>query len=292
MEGFSGFEPVVGEIRGLRSFRVEESGHLLPLYSDLAWFDGPNTAICSPPARGVGWAPCSRHEAPAPGCDCGFYAVGSAAVARDLGNSRYVLGVVACWGRVVAGTRGFRAQHARLEALWLHPDTPTWIRSQVAAQYPSSRVYADRELMLSEHPPTQLDCYQPEPGAATAPRALLAAAFAVVLALGLVPLRYLTGIALLEGCWIAAMAIVLAGGGYLLATGKVTGRVVALTMTTTLITWLVAPGFGVAGWLLRWPMIRAGLRAGRGAVRTARPHYFPIEPVQHSPISVGHWPTY
>ena len=40
MDRFSGSEPLVGEIVGLRTFRVDESGLVLPLYSNLSWYDG------------------------------------------------------------------------------------------------------------------------------------------------------------------------------------------------------------------------------------------------------------
>ena len=49
MRAFTGSEPLVGEVIGLRTFRVDESGLLLPLYSDQAWYDGPNCATCAPP---------------------------------------------------------------------------------------------------------------------------------------------------------------------------------------------------------------------------------------------------
>ena len=70
---FTGSEALVGEVVGLRTFRVDESGLLLPLYSDLAWYDGTNTATCAPP---TGDAPRGTHPVADPDCECGFYAYG------------------------------------------------------------------------------------------------------------------------------------------------------------------------------------------------------------------------
>ncbi len=78
---FSGTEPLVGEIVGLRTFRVDESGMLLPLYSNHGWYDGANTATCAPP---TGEAERTDHPVPSPECECGFYAYGTeAAAARN-----------------------------------------------------------------------------------------------------------------------------------------------------------------------------------------------------------------
>ena len=69
--------------------------------------------------------------------------------------------VVSCWGDVVAGTQGVRAEHARIDAMWLHPTAPGWLRQRVAGRYPSARIYADPDAMLAEHPLTALACYEP-----------------------------------------------------------------------------------------------------------------------------------
>ena len=99
MKQFAGLEPLVGEIVGLRTFRVDESGLLLPLYSNLAWYDGPNTATCVPP---TGEPERSDHPVPAPDCECGFYAYGTAEAAERIPGTRYVEAVVSCWGRALA----------------------------------------------------------------------------------------------------------------------------------------------------------------------------------------------
>ena len=50
---------------------------------------------------------------------CGFYAYGTLPAASRHAQARRVLAVVACWGRVIPGTLGLRAQHARIEAIWV-----------------------------------------------------------------------------------------------------------------------------------------------------------------------------
>ena len=99
---------------------------------------------------------------------------------------RYVQAVVSCWGGVVAGTLGFRAQHARIDALWLHPNVPRWVRQRVAARYPSPGSITDRDAMLAEHPLTHLAATSRRRAAAAAARAVLARR-AGAARLGLVP---------------------------------------------------------------------------------------------------------
>ncbi len=164
MGEFCGTEPLVGQVIGLRTFRIDDSGMLLPLYSDGAWYDGGNTAACSPP---TGSHPRGPHQVPADDCECGFYAYGSTEAALQNRHLRYVQAVVSCWGDVVAGTKGFRAAHARIDALWISPAAPPWLRSRVATRYPSARMYADATAMLAEHPLTELSCYEQPRGAAT-----------------------------------------------------------------------------------------------------------------------------
>jgi hypothetical protein len=168
VDDFAGVEPLVGEIVGLRTFRVDETGLLLPLFSEGCWYDGSNTALCGAnrnPRR-------PTHAVPDVRCGCGFYVYGSVQAARQNRGTRYVQAVVSVWGNVLAGTKGVRAEHARIEALWLHPSAPAWLRQRVAVRYPSARLYADPEAMFTEHPLTQLSCYEAvvRPGGHRAPR--------------------------------------------------------------------------------------------------------------------------
>ena len=145
----------VGEIRALRTFRLSEYGYLNPVGYAAAgpWRDGPNTARC----LGHG------HTPPAPGCKCGFWAYGTYGAACDYAETRLLLAVVTCWGRVVPGTRGLRAQYARIEAIWLSGKIPRQFVQRLRLRYPSVTFYRSRRRMLRRNHPTVLDSYEPEP---------------------------------------------------------------------------------------------------------------------------------
>jgi hypothetical protein len=153
--GFSGFEPQVGEIRALRTFRVGPAGVLYPLFDTRPWVDGANEARCRITDE-------PEHAVPEPDCTCGFYAYADQRAAGEYPFARYVLAVVACWGRVVAGTKGIRAQYGRIEALWFSPVVPAALVQAATERYPSVAVYSDAATMLREHPLTHLDVYEPE----------------------------------------------------------------------------------------------------------------------------------
>src|SRR5437868_5115260 len=90
------------EVLGAQSFGIDDAGLLLPLYSGGTWYDGTNTATCSPP---TGHHPRGPHAVPSKDCECGFYAYGTAEAAEQNRHTRYVKAVVSCWGGVVAGTK-------------------------------------------------------------------------------------------------------------------------------------------------------------------------------------------
>jgi hypothetical protein len=268
-----GGTPLVGEIVGLRTFRIDDAGMLLPLYTDGAWYDGVNTATCSPP---TGHHPRGPHPVPADDCECGFYAYGSREAAAQNRNMRYVQAVVSCWGGVVAGTKGFRAEHARIDALWINPAAPTWIRKRVAARYPSARIYADSSAMLAEHPLSALDCYR-RPGARhLAPRIAAAAAGAALLSLGLLPFGTLHGIAALWELWLAVTALTALVTGWLVLGTNGAGHLAAAFVAGGVLAWLLAPVFGLGGWLLRVPLLRGLIVAAGGYLIGLRPHHFPV----------------
>lgn len=180
---FDGPELLVGEIAALRTFDLRAGGSLWPVFAaDRAWQDGPNEAHCG------------EHEAAgAPGCMCGYWAYGSLTALRDQQRSRNVVAVVSCWGRVTPGTRGVRAQFARISALWLSRRVPAALVQSVAARYPGIAIYRDRAQMLVEHPVTPLPSYVPDPPfRRTQVRAstwLIGAFVAEAVILGLVPGR-------------------------------------------------------------------------------------------------------
>uniref|UniRef100_UPI0035C99CEC hypothetical protein n=1 Tax=uncultured Jatrophihabitans sp. TaxID=1610747 RepID=UPI0035C99CEC len=273
VRGFGGSEPLVGEIVGLRTFRVDASGALLPLYSGGVWYDGENTATCSPPTGHHGRP---AHAVPDDDCECGFYAYGSATAARQNRNTRHVQAVVSCWGSVVAGTQGVRAQHARIDAVWLSPRAPQWLRRRVAVRYPSARLYTDADAMLAEHPLTPLPCYEqrrPRRFSAVALGALLLA----ILTLGALPA---TALHVNNGLWLAWLVTTCAVGllaAWLAVGVRTAGHGTAAGITLALFSWLVAPAFGLTtGLVLRaWPMLGL-LRVAVAWVDRVRPWHFPV----------------
>ena len=116
------------------------------------WREGANTARC----LGHG------HTPAAPGCKCGFWAYGTYGAACDYAEARRLLAVVTCWGKVVPGTRGLRAQYARIEAIWLSGKIPRQFVRRLRELYPSVTFYRSRRRMLRRNHPTVLDSYEPE----------------------------------------------------------------------------------------------------------------------------------
>jgi hypothetical protein len=273
MRDFAGCEPLVGEIVALRTFRVEESGLLLPLYSAGTWYDGVNTAVCAPP---TGHHPRGTHAVPADDCECGFYAYGSPQAAARNRHGRYVQAVVSCWGGVVAGTQGVRAEHARVDALWLSPDAPAGLRERVSSRYPSARLYDDVQTMLADHPLSELPCYEPAAGRRRAALVASVLAALAVMSLGLLPLGLLHGHETLWAAWL--FATIAAGGftAWLLVGTHDAGHLAAAFVMAGVLGWLVAPLFGAAGWILRVPLLRGLAVAGAGYLIALWPHHFPV----------------
>lgn len=141
----------VGEVRALRTFSLSLDGALNPVGYLAAgpWVDGANAAQCR-----------HGHTPAAPGCQCGFWAYGTRHAARQNPQARLLLAVVACWGRVVPGTRGLRAQYARIEAIWLSDALPKDRVEAMLGRYPCVIVYGSPHDMLRHHPLTRLDSYQ------------------------------------------------------------------------------------------------------------------------------------
>lgn len=277
MDAYSGFEPQVGEILGLRSFRIGRDGRLYPLFGDEPWSAGTNTARCR--ASGLFSHDQSEHLVVSSECTCGFYAYGDEGAAAEYPHSRHVLAVVACWGRVVAGTRGLRCQFARVEAIWMSPTVPAELAATVAEQYPSVTMYDDKATMLADHPPTQVDCYEVVTDRERARTRLgLRAALGAALILGLLPWHWLTRNHDALALWATAVcAFMIAALGY----GRrvdVAARKRALVCSATVL-WLIAPITGPAGFVfLRLPVIQLAIIARRhrnNAIREA--NRFPAE---------------
>ena len=66
--------------------------------------------------RGVGWLD-EPHESPHEACQCGIYGYYTPGPRSWFGEAYWCEGVVSAWGRLVVHNDGFRAEHARVEAL-------------------------------------------------------------------------------------------------------------------------------------------------------------------------------
>ena len=254
MEPYAGFEPQVGEIRALRTFRIGPGGALYPLFSDTPWVEGPNAATCRLVQCGVR----APHAAPEPDCTCGFYAYGNESAAGEYPHAQHVLAVISCWGGVIAGTRGLRAEFGRVEALWLSDVVPAELAGAVERRHPSVARYRDRSTMLAEHPPTVLDCYESSLPRHAAARRWVQAAIAGAAVLSALPVHWALGGLDLRLACIAALAalivtsLVLGRGG---RTDLAARRQMLLLCAATL--WVGAPFAGPVGtWALRIPLLQ------------------------------------
>ncbi len=257
MDPYGGFEPQVGQISALRTFRIGADGVLYPLFSADPWHDGANTARCSRTDR-------PPHPSPDPECTCGFYAFGREQWVGDQPRSHHVLAVVACWGHVIAGTRGLRAQHCRVEALWLSSAVPADLVDRVVRNHPSVAVYRDRSRMLAEHPPTDLDCYEPPGRGRGHPAGRLWWSAAVVAAvLGVLPASWL------GGAHSAALLTIVLGAAFAVAAlspaprGPDAGRSGRRVLCLGTSLWLFAAFLGPVGTVfVRLPLLQAVSVAG------------------------------
>ena len=70
--------------------------------------------------RSVAWLN-APHDSPDEACQCGIYAYRAPGPRSWFGEAYWCEGVVSAWGRLVVHMDGFRAEHARVEALGI-PD--------------------------------------------------------------------------------------------------------------------------------------------------------------------------
>jgi hypothetical protein len=258
VEDYAGFEPQIGEIRALRTFRIGPGGILYPLFSDTPWADGSNTARCNMPPTTDEPVGARSHAAPEPDCTCGYYAYAAETGAAEHPHARYVLAVVACWGKVIAGTRGIRAQHARIEALWMGDTVPSGLANTVATRYPATTIYSDKAAMLGEHPPTPLDCYEIDIPR-DHPRSKLGLRVAIVLALavGSLPGRWIWQHQNVRLIWAGEVCFFIAAVVILRLTRTDMRARAAMLLYAGVTMWLIAPFAGTAGvLLLRLPLLQ------------------------------------
>jgi hypothetical protein len=190
----------VGDIRMVRTFRVGADGGLYPVNSSTAWTEGWNTATC---ARG------RDHTPPDPGCRCGFYVYAHPSYALAQAPARQVMAVVSVHGALEAGTRGARAEKARIEAVWLGDRVPDDLAGAVQQRYRSVLVCRDRAAMLADLPLGTLPGFR-EPRISERGRSLIRVALmvflAVVAVVGVVPTTIAVANAPRAALWLAALA--------------------------------------------------------------------------------------
>jgi hypothetical protein len=106
-------------VAGFRSWRIA-NGKLLSPYIPCRWEGRTLHAECFDAnrslQRGRGWL-AEPHSSPHPDCQCGIYAYHRPGLRTYYGELWWCEGVIAAWGRLVVHADGWRAEHARLEAL-------------------------------------------------------------------------------------------------------------------------------------------------------------------------------
>ena len=181
-KAFDSPQLVVGEVHAIRTFDLRADGLLWPVTHTVAgpWVDGPNHASCS-----------VCESAGGNGCVCGYWAYGWPLAVLEQPAAANVAAVVSCWGRVTPGTRGVRAEHATISALWLSRRVRNGLVERVRTNYPHARIYRSRQALLRAHPLTALPGYrrwQPVRVVTRGlPRLVLAVFAAVVVGVGSLP---------------------------------------------------------------------------------------------------------
>ncbi len=94
--------------------------------------------------RGVGWLD-GPHASPHEAFQCGIYAYHSPGPRSWFGEAYWCEGVVSAWGRLVVHADGFRAEHARVEAVAI-PDGRGPGQVRAAAERLGVPVVAPHEL--------------------------------------------------------------------------------------------------------------------------------------------------
>ncbi|QNK83113.1 hypothetical protein [Nakamurella sp. PAMC28650] len=134
------------DVHGLRTFRVSDDGHLLPVTAvDDSWRGGVCIARCRHrPA----------HRAPVESCRCGIYTFRTLSVLRgQYAPADLLVAVVALEGQTLAGSRGWRSQAGRVIALWVAPDALSGdLLMTLADNLPGVKIYQDVDEMLALYP--------------------------------------------------------------------------------------------------------------------------------------------
>ena len=175
MSDYSGAEPplIPGTLRGYRSWNItglvstcpcgcgermasEAGATLLPVtYHTFAWVDGINVAVCG--NGGPHQIPYVSPFGPEMECRCGFYAK-----YRPEFIEGVIRGVIEASGRIVLGTKGLRAEKARIIAAapndqWIFITSRDDVVDQLQKKYSSTKWFDTTATMLEEYPPQSVD---------------------------------------------------------------------------------------------------------------------------------------
>jgi hypothetical protein len=110
---------LVTAVIAFRSWRLAGERLMSP-FIPCRWQDRVMHATCFDANRaltqGAGWLD-EPHSSPHEACQCGIYAYHTPGPRSWFGEAHWCEGVVSAWGRIVVHADGFRAEHARVEAL-------------------------------------------------------------------------------------------------------------------------------------------------------------------------------
>jgi hypothetical protein len=144
IEEFSQVPFAAGQLVGLRAWRVTD-GHMLRPSSvaEYTWTPGENLAQCIPGSRPVP----EDHQLVGGNCMCGFYAYHDGT--NTYAGTVTISGIMMGYGRCVHGTKGFRAEKARILAI-VKPSAP----QRVSFGYSSKNdiPMLDFDLLASNYP--------------------------------------------------------------------------------------------------------------------------------------------
>lgn len=137
-------ELVIGTVRGYRWWTLPRPPlKVNPAYAEQAWPRTPLYGARDAWAPGENTAECQQnpvvplHADPAPGryCSCGFWATWQpASCTLYQRDSLQVCGVIEAWGQLQLGTISFRAQKARIAALY--------VASELIPDWPGTRAWS------------------------------------------------------------------------------------------------------------------------------------------------------
>lgn len=133
----------VGETYALRQFQLKPNGFLASRHQPEVWTTGENLFTCM----------CfdGPHAVPTVDGRCGFYAYTEAAKNAPAQESEIVHAVVACYGTLVEGEYGVRAEKARIVAVHLPENADARALDRLNSLYPAVTCFSDYDVMVDEY---------------------------------------------------------------------------------------------------------------------------------------------